>query len=89
MESGREQLAAWITRRFGLNGEPTHGQQTDAAKLLKVDRSYLSQVLAGKRGVGLTTAVRFESLTGIPAEAWVPQPDGGASEPLSETAVSD
>lgn len=89
MATGREQLADWITRRFGEKGEPVHGQQTLAAELLKLDRSYLSQVLAGKRGVGLENAVKIERETGIPVEAWVPQPSGDTSEHLSETAVTD
>jgi plasmid maintenance system antidote protein VapI len=89
MGNGREQLAEWITRRFGEKGQPIHGQYTFAAEMLDVDRSYLSQLLAGKRGVGLSTAVKIERVTGIPVESWVPQPSGDASEAIPTTVVTD
>jgi transcriptional regulator with XRE-family HTH domain len=76
MKSGREQLQDWMDRRFG----GVHGQQTQAADLLGIDRTYLSQLLAGKRQPGLTTAVSIERLTGIAIEAWLPQADGGTAE---------
>lgn len=81
MQSGREQLHAWIGRRF----QNVRGKQREAARLLGVDQSYLSQILSGVRRPGLDTAIRFERATGIPVEAWAPQTDGGraASVPVA------
>lgn len=75
MPSGREQLQSWIDRRFGQ----VHGRQSEAADLLGVDQSYLSQLLSGRRQPGLTTAVSIERLTGIPVEAWLAVESGGQS----------
>jgi plasmid maintenance system antidote protein VapI len=63
MQSGREHLRDWIQRR-GVN-------QAEAAAILGVHDVFVSQILSGVRGVGLANAVKFERLTGIPAESWL------------------
>lgn len=83
MLSGREQLQAWIERRFST----LHGKQSEAARLLGLDQSYLSQLLGGRRQPGLRTAVSIERLTGIPVEAWLPTADGPQSEPVTVLAA--
>lgn len=55
----------WMRRR-GFN-------QSDAARYLGWDQGNISVVLAGKRTLGLETALRIERLTGIPVEAWSAQ----------------
>lgn len=63
MQSGPEQLKDWIERR-GFN-------QRLAAAFLGWDESIISNMLTGKRGIGLENAVYLERMTGIPVEAWV------------------
>lgn len=62
MYSGPDQLRDWMRRR-GFT-------QADAARYLGWDQGNISVVLAGKRTLGLETALRIERLTGIPVEAW-------------------
>ncbi len=62
MYSGPDQLRDWMRRR-GFT-------QADAARYLDWDQGNISVVLAGKRTLGLETALRVERLTGIPVEAW-------------------
>jgi plasmid maintenance system antidote protein VapI len=62
MYSGSDQLRDWMRRR-GFT-------QADAARYLGWDQGNISVVLAGKRTLGLETALRVERLTGIPVEAW-------------------
>lgn len=68
MYSGPEQLRDWMRRR-GFT-------QADAARYLGWDQGNISVVLAGKRTLGLETALRVERLTGIPVEAWSEQESG-------------
>lgn len=60
--TGRERLRAWIDRSR-LN-------QSEAADLLGFDRTFLSQILTGRRTPGLANGVRIEDITGIPVRAW-------------------
>lgn len=81
--SGREQLQAWIDRRF----QGVRGTQSEAAKFLGLDQSYLSQLLAGKRPrPGLDVALRIERKTGIPVEAWVDNDEGDTPQRVPVTA---
>lgn len=80
MQTGRKRLREWINRSK-LN-------QRQAAELLEVDQTYLSQILSGKRFPGLATAVHFEGVTGVSVEAWVPHETGGQSEPPSGQALN-
>jgi transcriptional regulator with XRE-family HTH domain len=72
MQTGRVRLRQWIDR--------SKINQRQAAELLEVDQTYLSQILSGKRSPGLATAVHFENVTGIAVEAWVAQEAGEQSE---------
>jgi DNA-binding XRE family transcriptional regulator len=78
MHSARERLRQWIDR-FQFN-------QRQAADLLGIDQTYISQLLNGKRTPGLEMAVRIEHAMGIPAAAWVAQPVGGPSDLVSTAA---
>ncbi len=80
MQHARDRLREWIVRSKLSQGK--------AADLLGVDRSYLSQVLSGKRSLGIKNAVHFEALTGVPVEAWVSHEVGGPSEPVSATVAN-
>ncbi len=71
--SGRERLAQWI-ERSKLN-------QTEAAQIIGIDPTQLSQILTGKRRPGLDNAVKIEAKTGIVVEAWVPIADDDEAEP--------
>lgn len=62
MQSGREQLKAWIERG--------HFTQRQAATFLGFDETYVSQLVGGKRTPGLDNALLLERKTGIPVEAW-------------------
>lgn len=67
MVDARERLREWITR--------SRLTQREAAKLLGIHYTFLSQILnrsGRKRSPALATAVRIEQVTGIPVEAWVP-----------------
>jgi transcriptional regulator with XRE-family HTH domain len=72
MLTARERLAAWI-ERSKIN-------QREAARLLGMDHTVLNQILKGRRGAGLSSAMRIERATGIPAEAWMPTDDGETGE---------
>lgn len=62
MQSGPEQLKAWIERgRF---------TQRTAATFLGFDETYVSQLTNKKRTPGLDNALLIERKTGIPVEAW-------------------
>lgn len=61
---GRERLAQWL-ERAKLN-------QLEAAEIIGIDKTQLSQILTGKRRPGLDNAVKIERATGIAVEAWVP-----------------
>lgn len=75
MKSGIEQLREWMTRRVFT--------QRDTARHFGWDETFLSHLLAGRRGPGLATAVKIERETGIPVEAWMP-----TSEDKSVSAAS-
>lgn len=76
MQSGPEQLSDWMRRR-GFT-------QADACRYLGVDPSYLSHLMAGRRGPALDNALKLERLTGIPVEAWA---SSNIDDPLvAETA---
>lgn len=64
MDSGREQLRAWMLR--------AKLTQRAAAKLLGMHYTFLSQILGSNRSPALGTAVKIERVTGVPVEAWVP-----------------
>jgi addiction module HigA family antidote len=46
---------------------------TDAARVLKVDRQTLSNLLNGRSGISPEMAVRLEKAFGIPAREWLMQ----------------
>jgi transcriptional regulator with XRE-family HTH domain len=71
--TGSERLAQWIER-----GKLS---QVEAARIIGIDKTQLSQILNDKRRPGLDNAVRIERATGISVEAWVPTP-------VDETAAS-
>lgn len=72
--AGRERLAQWIER--------SKLTQVEAAVIIGIDPTQLSQILAGKRRPGLDNAVRIAKATGIVVEDWVPiEEDEPASEP--------
>lgn len=78
---GAERLAQWI-KRSRLN-------QMEAAELIGIDQTQLSQILNGKRRPGLDNAVKIERATGLAVEAWVPtvvdvEPDQTSA--IAETA---
>jgi transcriptional regulator with XRE-family HTH domain len=54
-------------------------QDQEAAVVLEIDRSFLSQLLAGKRLPSLPNAVHIEQVTGVPVAAWVPTAIGKAA----------
>lgn len=62
MQSGPEQLRAWIDRQAFT--------QRSAATYLGFDETYVSQLVGGKRTPGLDNALLIERQTGIPVEAW-------------------
>lgn len=67
MDSGREQLRAWMGR--------AKLTQRAAAKLLGIHYTFLNQLLSvsnKRRSPALATAVTIERVTGIPVEAWMP-----------------
>lgn len=76
--SGRERLAQWVDRSK-LN-------QLEAAQLIGIDPTQLSQILTGKRRPGLDNAVKIERATGIVVEAWVPLTDDEPAEAVSVSA---
>jgi plasmid maintenance system antidote protein VapI len=62
MNSGAEQLRDWI-KRSSLT-------QRQAADRFGWDEAQLSHLLAGRRNLGLASAIKIERMTGIPVEAW-------------------
>ena len=68
---GRELLRQWIERRCRTDRE--------AAQILGLDHTYLSQILSGRRRPGLVNSVKIERVTGIVVESWLPT-DGGKNE---------
>lgn len=76
-QSGRARLAQWI-QRSKLN-------QIEASRVIGIHVTQLSQILAGNRRPGLDNAVKIETTTGIPVEAWVPTPVGTAIDETPES----
>lgn len=66
MLEGRQRLRDWMER--------ARLTQREAAKLLGIHYTFLSQILSETRDrtPALATALRIERVTGIPVEAWVP-----------------
>lgn len=65
---GRERLKRWLER--------SQINQREAARIIGIHFTHLSQILSGRRSPGLANAVVIERETGIPVEAWVPTVDG-------------
>lgn len=63
MQSGPEQLKAWMAR--------AQKNQAETAAHLGMDFTYISQIVNGVRTPGLHNALKIERATGIPVEAWV------------------
>jgi transcriptional regulator with XRE-family HTH domain len=63
MVDARDRLREWIQR--------SRMTQREAAELLEMHYTFLSQILNSDRSPSLTTAVRIEQVTGIPCESWV------------------
>lgn len=66
--NGRERLKHWLTR--------SNINQREAARIIGIHFTHLSQILSGRRSPGLANAVVIERETGIPVEAWVPTAEG-------------
>lgn len=71
MQSGREQVVAWLER--------SRMNQREFAREIALTEAHLSQILTGKRRPGLPIAVRIEDRTGIPVRSWLPQPVGSSA----------
>jgi transcriptional regulator with XRE-family HTH domain len=65
---GCAHLAAWIDRR--------QVNQVEAARIIGIDVTQLSQILNGHRRPGLDNAVLIERATGVVVEDWVPSDVG-------------
>jgi transcriptional regulator with XRE-family HTH domain len=63
MNTGRTRLRDYMER--------CRMKQKDLAALLGVTDAYLSQILSGRRSPGLSTALRIEDCTGVPARSWL------------------
>lgn len=63
MASGREDLAAWLSR--------TCMSHKALATRLRISEPYMSQLLSGRRTPGLELATDIMVLTGVPAVSWV------------------
>lgn len=74
-QTGAARLAQWIDRSK-LN-------QLEAARIIDIDPTQLSQILNGKRRPGLDNAVKIQQKTGIAVEAWVPLADDETAEPVA------
>lgn len=70
MQSGPEQLRSWIARRTSTERNPD-GNQREAARIIGMDHTFLSQLLSGRRCPALGTAIAIERTTGVPVEAWL------------------
>lgn len=66
--TGRERLKHWL-KRSNVN-------QREAARIIGIHFTHLSQILSGRRSPGLANAVVIERETGIPVEAWLPSGEG-------------
>lgn len=77
--NGREQLRAWLER--------SRVSQREAARLLGVHFTHVSQILSGRRSPGLANAIAIERATGIPVESWVPIRKGTLASLVSVTSV--
>lgn len=75
--SARERLAEWI-ERGKIN-------QVEAARLIGIDKTQLSQILSGKRTPGLANAIKIEQATGIQPADWMPTDDAESAETVSVT----
>jgi uncharacterized membrane protein len=67
VQTGAEQLRAWIERRFS-------GSQRDAVEYLAIpgiDEVVLSKILNAGRRPELEKLVTIEEKTGVPVRAWV------------------
>jgi transcriptional regulator with XRE-family HTH domain len=69
MQSGPEQLKAWMDR--------AKKNQAETATYLGMDFTYISQIVNGVRTPGLRNALIIERNTGIPVEAWADSEVGG------------
>lgn len=67
MQSGSEQFNDWIARRFPGQA-PTNDE---VAAVVGMDRSLVTKLRKGTRGVGLAFAHHLERHCGIPTEAWL------------------
>lgn len=76
MLTGRTQLREWISRRCDSDRE--------AARILDLDHTFLSQLLNGHRSPGLANAVKIERVTGISVEAWLPTGVGEAIDRVAD-----
>jgi plasmid maintenance system antidote protein VapI len=71
MQSGSELLKQWIERSG-------YKRQADVAEFFQFKESFLSMLVNGKRVPSLDNAVKIESLTGIPVQAWTSSADDKA-----------
>jgi transcriptional regulator with XRE-family HTH domain len=69
--TGRERLAQWIERSKLTQGE--------AAAIIDMDPTQLSQILTGKRRPGLDNAIKIHRTTGIVPDAWASTDDDSVS----------
>jgi transcriptional regulator with XRE-family HTH domain len=79
MESGAKQLKEWMHRRRFM--------QTEAAKYLGFDPTFVSQLVNGARTPGLDNAIKIERATGIPVEAWLSTDRDETVQPVSAGAA--
>jgi transcriptional regulator with XRE-family HTH domain len=75
MQTGREQLQAWIKR--------SKMKQIEAAEFLGVSDVLISQWLSGIRRPSLDLAVRLREYTGIPEGSWVLTEQNKTPEPVA------
>lgn len=73
MQSGREQLAAWLRRSKLL--------QRELAVRLSLTDSHLSQILSGVRRPGLPIVARIEDVCGVPMRSWLLKAGGKPAKP--------
>lgn len=71
MLAGQHQLRNWIDRR-GVSDR-------EAAGIIGLNHTFLSNLVTGKRVPGLVNALKIERATGIPVEAWEPTHVGKSS----------
>lgn len=72
---GRERLKRWMER--------SRINQREAARIIGIHFTHLSQILSGRRNPGLANAVVIERKTGISVEAWVPSEEGKSAAVVS------